>query len=128
MTFHIEDLDDYIVVKLKELLLLHDTLILKTFCINFKNKLQKIHNVILDKEEYGKIKYKTTYITSQDITKNKLLVFICIINKCRLIFQDMSFIIKPNKIYTFKFYTTPAFYIEPIENNIIYYILLRSPT
>ena len=122
-----EDIDDLSFINILQLFK-EDKKNFARFCDNMKYHLEIIHQVPLDKADFGTIKHRTTIITNQSPKKNKLLVFINLENKGRLIFQNLPAIpLAPQKIYTFTSYSSPSFLIDPEQNDVLSYIFFKSP-
>ena len=102
----------------------NDTNILK-FIKYFKNQFEESHKIILSNHEYGILNLNTTFNIDSEFS---YLIILCIKNNGNLILNNSEekILLEERHIYTIKLSNISVFNIDPIDNKIFTYIIIRT--
>ena len=102
----------------------NDTNILK-FIKYFKNQFEDLHNITLSKHQYGILNLNTTFNIESAFS---YLIILCIKNNGNLILNNSEekILLEERHIYTIRLSNISVFNIDPIDNKIFTYIIIRT--
>jgi len=105
----------------------NDNNILK-FIKYFKNQFEDSHNITLSKHQYGIINLNTTFDIDIKSATVSYLIILCIKNSGNLMFNNTEdkILLEERNIYTIRMNNISIFNIEPINNKIVTYIIIRT--